>query len=99
MHSFSPPVVVDRRGVHRLFRRVGVPQAISVLKFDAAYQQVREPTSEQIEQADRAYLGGHVYLIDDAEAAALTTAGYGGYVTEVSDAYGWGSYGSGIYGS
>lgn len=34
----------------------------------------------------RTFHGGHIHEVDEAEAAALTAAGYGEYLTEVADA-------------
>ena len=67
-----------------------------MLKEGGLYRQVEEPTPEQIQAADAAYLGGYKYVIDDDEGDALTTAGYGEWVQP----YGYGDdiYGEGFYG-
>lgn len=79
MPYFTPPTV-PRRNVSpadRLFSRIAIPTGVTVLKQPSgAYVQVEFPTPEQINEAAVAYLGGHVYPVDDSEAAALLAAGY-----------------------
>jgi hypothetical protein len=41
------------------------------------------PYQDDLSNADHYYLGGHEYTISDAEAAILTAAGYGSYLTPV----------------
>lgn len=59
----------------------------SVLKISGSYQTVANPTQAQLDSCDEVlwpdgtiapefYLGGHIYDITAAQAAALTTAGY-----------------------
>lgn len=96
MPSFSPPTVNDVPAVSRdpdeiarnplgfrLFRHYGAnPRGRSVLKSTlGVYSTVDTPTQDQIDAAAVCYLGGHVYPITSAEAAALTTAGYGAYIS------------------
>ena len=52
------------------------PRGRSVLKNNGVYTTLDGPTVDQVNSADIAYLGGHIYEITDAEAAALTAAGY-----------------------
>jgi hypothetical protein len=42
------------------------------------------PYQDDLSNADYYYLGGHAYTISDAEAATLTAAGYGSYLTPVA---------------
>lgn len=85
----TPPAVA------RLYRHMQArPIGYAVFKrSDGTYYQTAGPT-----QADETnavannvpgakgniaeYLGGHSYLVDDTEAAALTTAGFGAYLTD-----------------
>jgi len=41
------------------------------------------PYQDDLSSADYYYLGGHQYTISNAEAAVLTAAGYGSYLTPV----------------
>lgn len=52
-------------------------RSTSILKTAGAYTEVDGPSDAQIAAADITYLGGHIYTVSDAEAALLTTAGYG----------------------
>lgn len=103
MYLFTPPTVLRPTGInHPLFGRMRLHQGVSLLKDDAGlYQQVEGPTAEQIDLATIAYLGGHIYLVSDAEASSLRDAGYGEWVTipAASSGYGKGSYGGGLYGA
>lgn len=66
----------------RLWRHFHYPTGLTVLKWpDGSYQTVEEVDPAQLEAASIAYIGGHEYNVDGAEAAALTAAGY-----EVTDA-------------
>jgi len=81
--TFSPPGRLERWPViHPLFGQMSIMQGVSLLKESGIYRQVPTPLAEEIDAADITYLGGHVYEIDAAEAAALTTAGYGEWIEE-----------------
>lgn len=60
----------------RLFSRFRLVRAISVLKIDGEYYEVRYPSSEEVAEADIAYIGGGTYTVDAAEKASLEAAGY-----------------------
>lgn len=65
-----------------LFYYYSLDRGITVLQdINGVWQQVRFPTSEQLAAALRVYRGGYEYPISDDEAAALTAAGYGAYLT------------------
>lgn len=86
MYLFTPPGRLEHTGInHSLFGRMSLKRGVSLLKEDGSYRQVADPTAEEVASADVAYLGGHMYVIDDAEVVALTTAGYGEWVTEVGE--------------
>lgn len=78
----DPLYPVTRQG-QRLGALLGTrPRGRTVLKAaNGTYSTVDYPTIDQIAAAAVAYLGGHVYAVSDAEAAALTAAGYGGGIT------------------
>ena len=75
---FEPPTERQRMDTSdRLFSRMSLNVGLTVLKSPlGTYTQVRIPSPEQIDAAEICYFGGHVYEVDDAEAAALTAAGY-----------------------
>lgn len=82
MPTFSPPTetigypVDPHDPMSRLFARFrGVTRGINVWKLaDGTYTQNQPEPYEDGFVIE--YLGGHVYLVDDDEAAALTAAGY-----------------------
>lgn len=82
---FSPPVVFDvptllpeTRGAARHLFKWYKPRARgrTVLKEDGVYRTVDTPTISEVNAADIAYLGGHVYQVSDEEADSLRAAGY-----------------------
>lgn len=79
---FTPPRVSEGMGTdHPLFRYYKIDRGVSVLVTGSTVRQVQYPSQEDVEAADFAYLGGHIYDISDAEAATLTAAGYGAYIS------------------
>lgn len=92
MPAFTPPVVNDVPAINyepgvdplarRLFRHFGSnPRGRTVLKSPAGvYTTVDNPSQDQIDAAAVTYMGGHVYFVSVAEAAALTAAGYGAWI-------------------
>lgn len=97
-YLFSPPGRLERRGGHPLFGRLSYPVGVSLLKEDGLFRQVEIPSPEEIEAADAAYIGGHDYIITDAdEAQDLIDAGYGEWIRDYG--YGSGLYGEGVYGA
>ena len=84
MYLVTPPGRAVRTGSnHPLFGRMSRTLGVSLIKQGANYRQVENPSDEEIAAGDVTYLGGHTYLVSDAEAAALTAAGYGAYVSAV----------------
>lgn len=73
--TIQRPLTVDRPQ-YRPFNRVKINVALTVLKTGSSYVTVEQPTAEQVDAADIAYIGGRDWVVDDAEAAALTAAGY-----------------------
>lgn len=75
---FRPPT---RRNVFssqdRLWQHFHYDSGLTVLKWpDGSYQTVEEVDPDLLDQVSIAYIGGHEYDVDEAEAAALTAAGY-----------------------
>lgn len=89
---FEPPTVTDGARFRAdadattkaLFGHfAGHLRGVAVLKNGDAYVEHEFPYSDDITSADVAYLGGHVYVVDDTEAAALSAAGYGDRLVEL----------------
>lgn len=78
MYEFTPPVSHYEPMSERspLWSRVKIPVPWTVVKTTSGgyrLEQVHDPDQPDI---DRVYLGGHVHLVDNAEAASLMGAGY-----------------------
>lgn len=77
MYLFTTPYVDEHLDTRdRLFMRTYLTRAISVLKIDGEYYEMRYPSQDEIADAQVVYQGGHDYFVDDAEAADLVAAGY-----------------------
>lgn len=76
--TFTPPAIRRHPDVRTPpFNKMPMDFGQSVLKSPGgSYTTVTSPSPEQIDAAAMAYLGGHTYVVDDAEASALTAAGY-----------------------
>lgn len=73
----TPTILEELEGeYHPLFSRIKIPKGITVLKTGAVYTEVRYPSSEEVDAADVAYIGGYSYEVDATEKAALEAAGY-----------------------
>lgn len=72
----TPTVSEGPAGQGRLFGRYRLVRAVTVLKIDGEYYEVRYPSSEEVTAADIAYIGGGTYTVDAAEKASLEAAGY-----------------------
>jgi len=107
---FTTPTVRERRYLrrHRLWDRMYLDRGLSILRFGTSYQQIDNPSTDEMETADALFIGGRTYLIDEEEAGRLISAGYGHWVNDNPDdpideidfsQYGAGAYGSGPYGA
>lgn len=77
MYQFTTPYIEEGVNTgHRLFNRMKFRKGISVLKIDDEYYEMRYPSQDELQLASVYYLGGHDYIVEDAEAADLITAGY-----------------------
>lgn len=86
MRLFTPPTEPeiplydpdDRRKVNALLRHYKpLEKGVTVLKSGGAWARAPYPSINQLRDADKALLGGHVHEITDAEATELTAAGFG----------------------
>lgn len=76
-YKFTTPTVSEGpAGDGRLFGRYRLVRGVSVLKVDGEYYETRYPSSEEVEAAEVAYIGGYSYEVDATEKAALEAAGY-----------------------
>jgi hypothetical protein len=76
-YRFTTPTVSEGpAGEGRLFGRYRLVRGITVLKIDGQYYQIRFPSSEEVEAAQEAYIGGYSYEVSAGEKAALEAAGY-----------------------
>lgn len=87
MFEFRPPSVTRRfhKNGHRdfLWDRVSYQEGLTVVKTTSGgYRQEALHNSDATDIAV-VYLGGHVSRVDATEAASLTAAGYGSFLTEV----------------
>jgi hypothetical protein len=81
---FKPPTVNEGpAGFGILFWRYKIARANSILIFGTAAVSQRTPAVQDTQSADYCYLGGHEYVLSDAEVTILTNAGYGAYITTV----------------
>ena len=65
----------------RLFTRFGIDRGITLIRRqDLSYYLTRFPALSELEASLTYYLGGHEYVLSDAEVASITAAGYGAYI-------------------
>ena len=77
-YRFTTPQVLENPGgdYHPLFSSIKIPVGITVLKIDGTYYEIRYPSSEEVADADIAYIGGYSYEVSESEKYALQAAGY-----------------------
>jgi hypothetical protein len=77
-YKFTTPTILEEleSDGHPLFSRIKVPHGITILKIDDEYYEVRYPSSEEVDAADIAYIGGYSYEVTSTEKTALEAAGY-----------------------
>lgn len=76
-YRFTTPTISEGpAGEGPLFERFRLVRGITVLRIDGEYFQVRFPSSEEVQAAEVAYIGGYSYEVDEAEKTRLEAAGY-----------------------
>lgn len=76
-YYFTTPTISEGPlGEGPLFGRYRLVRGITVLKSNNVYTEVRYPSSEEVEAADIAYIGGYRYEVSSSEKASLEAAGY-----------------------
>ena len=112
MPYFRTPSVREKPySRHGLIGRTYLDRGLTILRTGTTVIATTDPEADAINSATVVFLGGHLYFIDDTEAALLTAAGYGNWVSDVVPGspddslpgidysqYGQGLYGTGPYG-
>jgi hypothetical protein len=62
-----------------------IPRAYSLLVNGTTVTEVQTPYQDDLASADAAYLGGHEYILTQAEAQILIDAGYSDYLTPIGE--------------
>ena len=76
-YRFTTPTVSEGpAGEGRLFGRYRLVRGITVLKINGEYYEVRYPSSEEVQEAEIAYIGGYSYEVSAGEKDSLEAAGY-----------------------
>lgn len=84
-YILTPPTVDETpAGFGRLMWRYRIARGDSLLVVAGEVIRQRTPAVQDVEAADFAYLGGHVYEISQAERDILVAAGYGANIEEVA---------------
>jgi hypothetical protein len=83
-YIFRPPTVDETpAALDPINIRVKIARGVTVILSGGIYNQVRYPAFEDLQAADAYYRGGFDNVISAAEAASLTAAGYGAYITTI----------------
>jgi hypothetical protein len=76
-YRFTTPTISEGpAGEGPLFSRYRLTRGVSVIKIEGEYYEVRNPSTEEIAEAEAFYLGGITYDVNEAEKAGLEAAGY-----------------------
>ncbi len=80
--TFTPPSVDEGlETTHPLFRYYKLRRGVTLLVYGTQVRAVQFPSQEDCANADRVYLGGHIYTIPPEDAPVLAAAGFGAYLT------------------
>lgn len=60
-----------------------IPRGITLLVTGTEVIENQTPSQDDLSNCDYYFLGGHIYTVSDTQAAILTAAGYGAYLTPV----------------
>jgi hypothetical protein len=82
MPTLTTPTVDDPLETrHPLFGRYKLTRGITLLVTGSTVVEAQYPNQEDLDLYDFVYMGGRTHEISDDEAATLTDAGYGSYIT------------------
>ena len=60
-----------------------IPRGITFIVNGTTVTTEQTPSQDTLDAADAYYLGGHEYIISDADAQILIDAGYSSYLTQI----------------
>ena len=84
-YLFTPPVEDEGpMGGNWLFARYTRKQGVTVYRVDGQFYEDRFPAQDDLVDADLIYLGGHEYVISNAEAQNLINLNAGYNVTLIT---------------
>ena len=76
-YLFVPPVENEGpMGGNHLFARYTRKQGVTVYRLAGEFYEDRFPAQDDLDLADLVYLGGHEYVVNATEKAALESVGY-----------------------
>lgn len=82
----EPPKVNETpAGFGRLFWRYPIARGDTLLIYGSQVIRTRTPSVQEYQDADYAFSGGHVFVIDDTVKAILDAAGYGYCITALEE--------------
>lgn len=82
MPTLTPPTADQPiESEHPLWGRYKLTRGLSLLVSGSTVIEVQYPAQEDLGDYDHVYIGGYSYTITDDEAAVLTAAGYGAYIS------------------
>lgn len=64
-------------------RITDIGRGITLLVTGTTVTENRTPSQDDLAAADNYYLGGHTYVLDNADAQILINAGYSEYLTQL----------------
>lgn len=82
-YRFRSPSYRVARQADRFWRRKLDTVNLTLVLKDGRYSTVEEPTNEELDAADRFWLGGYDHLLSDTEALDLIAAGYGEFLSYI----------------
>jgi hypothetical protein len=68
------PTYQQPAGRGKLYGRYFLDFPMSLVKFDGTWHEIVTPAQQQLEEAEKWYLGGYTYPLTDEEAADLGPA-------------------------
>ena len=84
-YLFTPPVEDEGpMGGNWLFARYTRKQGVTVYRLDGQFYEDRFPAQDDLVNADLVYLGGHEYILSDAEAQVLIDLDAGYQLDEIT---------------
>jgi hypothetical protein len=60
-----------------------IPRGYSLLVTGTTVTEIQTPSQDQLDEAGYYFLGGHEYVVSQAQATVLINAGYSAYLTVI----------------